>query len=508
MALPIQSLNFVAASSQQLALTDANFGAFNKAKFAISCRVKRASTSGSTSYTIMTQQAVGATDVCFILRFNNDRLDFLTSTDGTTVNGRLLTSATFTSTSDWISILIYFDSANATAADRIQMYTALNGASLTRQTAFTTNTNPSAAARDSAAAMRIGNNGPSTEDYDGTIWQLAFFSGTLPSLAVIETAGAPNDLVGATGLWSILDVNVGGSSNVTHDGVLATAWTNTNTVTASNDTPFRFESAAITAEDGTLSATCKVKITTSSAAQEDDDTLSGTGKVRITTAANIAADDCTMVANARVKITATTAAIEENDSLSAAAFVKLSAAAAIAEEDDALNSAAQVKSVASLAATEENDTLNSSAQVKATASFSATEENDTLSANSYVKIITSLNSTEESDALSSAAKVKVTGSFSATAENDSMNGQALARISMALTATEENDILNSQAGIKVTAFANIAAEDGVMDAAAQVKIISSANIVAEDDIMTATTIVIKSVRAYISMVGALFCIAY
>jgi len=171
------------------------------------------------------------TGASYILRFNNDRVNFLTSVDGTTANGQLISTATITD-ANWHHILVHFDSANATAGDRMKMW--IDG---TEVTAFDTDTNPTAAAANSVAAHRIGANGPGTNAFDGLLYNAAFFSGTLPAVTVVRnaTTGKPEDVSGATGLWSWLDF-VGDS--LVSDGVLTADWTNVNTVTSSTTIPF------------------------------------------------------------------------------------------------------------------------------------------------------------------------------------------------------------------------------------------------------------------------------
>lgn len=233
-ALPAQSHDFERSSSQFLSITDANFGAFNLAMFAISVFVKRESASGSEVHTIMSQNGTSGADVSYALRFNNDRVSFITSVDGSTVNGEITSTATITDT-NWHHILVHFDSANATAGDRMRMW--IDG---TEVTAFDADTTPSASARNGIAAHRIGaigGGGSTTNHFDGLMYNLAFFSGALPAVTVVRnaTTGEPVDVTGATGLHAWLDF---ADDSLISDGVLVADWTNNATVTASASIPF------------------------------------------------------------------------------------------------------------------------------------------------------------------------------------------------------------------------------------------------------------------------------
>jgi hypothetical protein len=464
MALPVQSLNFVASSNQQLAITDGDFGAFDRAKFAIFGTIRRSSTTGSGSHTIMCQQALAGGDVSFILRFNNDRLDFLVSTDGTTVHGRLLTTATFTSTTSPVSFMVHYDSANATAGDRMRMWTANGFAALVEQTSFTTDTNPTTSIRNSTAAVRVGGDGPSAADFDGDVWRLSFVSGSLPAVTDIETSGTPIDASGITGLWSLLDV-AGGV--VTHDAVLATAWTNTNAVTATNWKPFVFASLASTESDDTLSASLKVRATTSLASTEENDTMAANANVftgRTTTLASTEEND-TLSSASKVAINSSFAVTENNDTLSAVALAKITSSLSSTESDDTLSAALKVRATTSLASTEENDALSSSSKLKITVNSAITESNDTLSSSAdaiittslaiteiddtmaanatvaYAAIDATLASTEANDTLSSSSKVKINNIFAVTESNDTLAADSKIAISSSFSVTEENDTM-------------------------------------------------------------------
>jgi len=225
-SVPTQSIQFVRASSQYLTMSSANFGAYDRAKFAVSAWIKRASAGINAG--IMGHN--GASD-SFTLQFSSDNtLLFSTSSDGSSATGRLITSATYSGTSAYYHVLVWYDSANATANDRMRVW--VNG---TEVTSFSNRVNPSAAIFSNSAAISVGAQSSTGSNLsNGLQYQSSFFSSSLPLITSLYNAGAPLSVTGLTGLWSTLDV-AGGV--VTHDGVLATAWTNNNTATASSTIP-------------------------------------------------------------------------------------------------------------------------------------------------------------------------------------------------------------------------------------------------------------------------------
>jgi hypothetical protein len=223
-SVPTKSLDFEFDSSQTLNITSANWGAYDRAKFAISLWFNKETNDTSTLL-----YKGNATNHEFRLEFaTGNKLQITTyASDGTTINGRLRSTASY-STGTWRHVLVHFDSANGTAGDRMKMW--VDGSEVT---AFDTDTNPTEAANTNAHPVYYGAR-VATSYYDGLIYQAAFFSGTLPDISTLYDAGSPLSVDGMTGLWSVLDV---AGDDVTSDGVLAAAWTNTNTVVASATIP-------------------------------------------------------------------------------------------------------------------------------------------------------------------------------------------------------------------------------------------------------------------------------
>lgn len=222
-----RSIDFERGSSQFLSMSDANFGAFDRAKFAISVWVKRESV--STTQGIFAQYSVSAGNRAFFLSFNgSNQLTFRTNADGTALDGFLATTATYASTSSWYHIMVHFDSANATAGDRMRLW--VNGSEVT---SFGTDTNPTAAVVDSSADMIVGAENSASGYFDGLIHQAAFFSGSLPAIGDVYDSGPIEDISGVTGLYSLLDAD----GSPINDAVLASDWTNNNGAVSSAVVP-------------------------------------------------------------------------------------------------------------------------------------------------------------------------------------------------------------------------------------------------------------------------------
>lgn len=231
--IPTRSISFTRASSQSLSMSNTNFGAFNRAKWAYSTWFKRGTI--STSQALASKGNVGNTPTSteFALYFDSsDRINFLTYT-GSSLAGNLITTATYTDMASFHHLLVWYDSANATAGDRMRMW--FDGVEIT---AFGTDTNPSAAMNTGTLNMEYGvfdSGGSPFGYYDGLKYQQAFFSGTLPLIGSVYNAGHPVDVSALPGLWSLLNTNA--TDALEDDYVIATNWTNTNSVIKSVSVP-------------------------------------------------------------------------------------------------------------------------------------------------------------------------------------------------------------------------------------------------------------------------------
>lgn len=226
--LPTHALDLERDSTQYLSMTDADFGAYDRAKWAISVWVKTESI--STVREIFSHGGASANREFALFFTSANRLRLDTYIDSSGVNGTLETSATYTGTSAYMHILVHYDSANATAGDRMRMW--VDGSEIT---SFNVDTNPTGSVFDSTSSAYVGTlNASGTVAFDGLIYQLGFFSGTLPAIADVYDSGNPKDISGLTGLYSYLDC---AGNDPTSDGVLSTNWTNNNSVTTSTDIP-------------------------------------------------------------------------------------------------------------------------------------------------------------------------------------------------------------------------------------------------------------------------------
>jgi hypothetical protein len=223
--LPAHSIDFESSSNQYLSMPVADFGSYDNAKFAVSVWFKRESINADQG---IIEHMGGVGQRAFQLQIENNGISFYTYNDGSNVNGGLNTTATYTSTSSWYHLLAWFDSANATAGDRMRLW--MNGSEVT---SFSYDQNPTGSAHTSTADVHISSSA-SAADFDGLIYQFGFFSGSLPSISDVYNSGSPKDISGLAGLWSYLDC---AGNDPTSDGVLATNWTNNNTATTSTDIP-------------------------------------------------------------------------------------------------------------------------------------------------------------------------------------------------------------------------------------------------------------------------------
>ncbi len=222
-----RSMDF--ASSKHLNISDANFGVFDRSKFAISVWYKLFTT-GAQRY--MWTQGNTASNISFQLRFNaSDKLEAFALDAPSSIDGKLTSTATFTDTTSWHHILYHFDAANGTPGDRMRLWH--DGAEIT---AFDTDTNPTAPVQDSASSVVIGSDSAGVGNFfNGKLYQAAFFSGSLPDISEVSDAGSAIDVTGLTGLHSLL--NTDDIVALEDDFVLATNWTNDGGVSKNIDVP-------------------------------------------------------------------------------------------------------------------------------------------------------------------------------------------------------------------------------------------------------------------------------
>lgn len=216
----IRSLDYEHGSAQYLSMTSANYGSVDTKLWSLSFWYKRESAGVTHSFLEEIGSGVGIE---------------LKATDKIGVDlgsSVVTTTATYTDTTSFHHVYVIYDSAQATASDRIRLYydgvrvTVFDGGgsfpTLNLATAFTTGT-----------TVNVGGSGGIT--FDGLMYDMATFSATVPNVDDVYNLGTPPELGGFTGIHSHL--NLGGSTTVEDDGVLATNWTNNNTVVASTTIP-------------------------------------------------------------------------------------------------------------------------------------------------------------------------------------------------------------------------------------------------------------------------------
>ena len=208
-------------------MTQANYGTFNFNKCAVSAWIKQ-DTAVQPSGGIYNFGDAYA-NRALVLRIKNAGVSVYTVDSSGTLDGDLQTYAVYTDTSVWTHVLVHLDVFNATASERMKMW--VDGSRIVAPN-FYIETYPAAVSRaDPIDGMVIG--GTLGYGFDGKVYQPVAFSDYLPDISEVYNAGAPVDVTGITGVRSLLDPD----TSVTADYVLATDWTNINTVTLSAEVP-------------------------------------------------------------------------------------------------------------------------------------------------------------------------------------------------------------------------------------------------------------------------------
>lgn len=222
--VPEYSLDFERDNGSYLSMSDADFGSFDRAKFAISARIYVE----SLPFYIFAKGSTVTTLNGFSLHVTSaGNLEFITFASGG-LEGRLRKDAVI-STGQWYHIMAHYDSANATAGDRMKMWLA--GSEIT---SFDVDTNPSNPVGSESDNINVGRNTDDSSGLsDGLLYQPAIFSGVLPTIDQVyhPSTGAPRNVKLISGIKSMLDVAGG---DVTNDALLGVqsppaSWTNNAT---------------------------------------------------------------------------------------------------------------------------------------------------------------------------------------------------------------------------------------------------------------------------------------
>jgi hypothetical protein len=199
-----RSLVFNAAESNFLSLAPAQFGSYDRAKFAVSTWFKRAGTSDEEL--IGHHESAGSSD-SWRLRFRDSALEFSSNKSLVDLeDGYFKTTMTFAADA-WHHLLFHYDSANGTASERLKLW--IDGAEISSFTS--TPTWPTGPVLASSGDFKIGS--ASGGEFDGKLFQPAFFAGSLPTIEQVYADGSPlgsaRSLVLLDGLYSLLDGNQG-----------------------------------------------------------------------------------------------------------------------------------------------------------------------------------------------------------------------------------------------------------------------------------------------------------
>lgn len=229
--LPSNSTDFELSSTQYLSMAHGTFRDYNRKTFAISFWAK--SESLAATATIISRYGGAGAREFTVEAPANRKLQFKVF-DGTTALGTIQAASTTTFPADagdgWNHFLLVYDSTQGTSGERMRMYK--NG---TEITSFDVETQPSLndTVGDTTVDTLIGNDiNSGSQYYDGKLYQVTFFSGIIPDVGDLYSAG-PVDISAVTGIHSILDPD----ESVTWDGALKSDWTNNGTVTTSVDIP-------------------------------------------------------------------------------------------------------------------------------------------------------------------------------------------------------------------------------------------------------------------------------
>ena len=213
------SLDCVFSEIEWLEMTDANFGAYNLDKFAISIWADYDAVSGTEG--LMSH----GDDPTQSWSFNGDQAsngvaEFEWTTDGTTQ--QTATVAGDNHTGSFNHLYTTVDTAGA----GVTLYRdAVAGTPVATSTLF-----------DSSGVVNIARDQRTAGRVDGLLYQVAFFNGSFPSAAFLYNGGTPRDVRGIGGLHSLVEARTG---NVLIDGKLTANWSQggTGTVTSSTTVP-------------------------------------------------------------------------------------------------------------------------------------------------------------------------------------------------------------------------------------------------------------------------------
>lgn len=217
--LPNLSLSFDGATNY-LQKTYANFGTINPAKWTVNHWFKATTDSVLNGIFELGESPNRAIEITMD---NNNHLDIRTSKNGSSIDGRLVTSTTY-AYNNFYQIAVYFDSS----LNKLELW--VNGSKVT---SFSTNIAPTGAVYSSPDVVSWGL--AAGQRMHGLIFQPCFINNNNPSIDLLYNGGQPTDVSTITGLFSLLNTN--GGQPLTTDFVSPNPWINNNGVITSSIIP-------------------------------------------------------------------------------------------------------------------------------------------------------------------------------------------------------------------------------------------------------------------------------
>lgn len=232
---PSRSLDFETGNSETLQLTSANFGAYDTQTFGVSF-VFKPETLPSTQTIFCLGHSTRAAPPLQVQLDSSGKITVQVVHSDDTADAKTTTNTEF-SIGTYAHVYIRYDSTESTESDRFRLY--IDGSIPTLSTDDQPTLNEAISSSDLKATWGALENTVSAlaQFTDGLIYQPAFYSGTIPNIEDIynSSTGLVKDVRGITGLFSLLHTTA--ASTLEDDEVIATNWTNNNTVIKSTDIP-------------------------------------------------------------------------------------------------------------------------------------------------------------------------------------------------------------------------------------------------------------------------------
>ena len=220
-----------------LQMSDSDFGSFSKTKFAVSLWFYRNSAVINNHNLMWLGQDSGGSNsgTTFILKFgaNVAPLEFI-GYNGASFVAEVNTLTTFAKDEQaWHHLLLHYDSANATEANRVKIW--IDGASDIE--ASPTYPAQSVALNTQSGKTSVGagtsTGGGLNDPFGGDMYQVAIFDNYLPDISEVYNSGVQS-IYSVPNKHFFLPFD---GVDLTKDAVLATNWTNVGAVTKTTNRP-------------------------------------------------------------------------------------------------------------------------------------------------------------------------------------------------------------------------------------------------------------------------------